>query len=143
MRYDLSLRASWLLLALIAASASAQAPTLPEEAATASAMKALKVRDGETVIFVDDLHCATYAKKVTSRLFKIKGVMRVRTSIKLDAAVITPQAKKPFDAAGGWAALQAAGYQPTQLIGPEGVFVPHEETKEPLKVAEAPELPRR
>ena len=44
--------------------------------------------------------------------------MRVRTSVKLDAAVVTPQAKKKLDAAAAWAALQAAGYQPTRLVGP-------------------------
>jgi copper chaperone CopZ len=143
MRFAFSLGRSLLVVAALATTVAAQAPTVPDDASAASAMKALKVRQGETVIFVEDLHCATCAKKVTSRLFKVKGVMRVRTSVKLDAAVVTPQSKKPLDPAAAWAALQAAGYQPTQLIGPEGVFVPHDETKEPFKIAEAPDMARK
>jgi copper chaperone CopZ len=114
----------------------------PDEAAVATAVKALKVREGETIVFVTDLHCATCAKKVTSRLFKLKGVMRVRTSVKLDAAVITPQTKKTIDVAAAWEALQEAGYQPTHLAGPEGVFIAHDEDLTPVKIAEAP-TPRR
>lgn len=120
-----------------AAEAAAPAPG-PDDAAVLAAMKSLKVTPGETVIFVEDLHCATCAKKVTGRLFKQKGVLRVRTSIKLDAAVVTPQAKKALDPAAAWAALQAAGYQPTRLVGPAGTFVPDGEKKAPIKVAEAP-----
>ena len=109
-----------------------------EDAAMAAAIKSLKVTKTETVIFFEDLHCATCAKKVTSRLFKQKGVMRVRTSVKLDAAVVTPQANKQLDAAAAWAALQAAGYQPTRLVGPEGTFVADGDEKSPLKIAEGP-----
>ena len=86
----------------------------PDEAAVATAVKALKVGEGETIVFVTDLHCANCAKKVTSRLFKLKGVMRVRTSVKLDAAVITPQKKKTIDVEAAWTTLQEAGYQPTR-----------------------------
>lgn len=129
------------LLAPLAPLAAAET-AIPDDAAVATAVKALKVAEQETIIFVEDIHCASCAKKVSSRLFRIKGVMRVRTNVKYDAAVVTPQAKKPLDAAAAWAALQQAGYQPTRLIGPEGTFVPHETTKEPIKIAEAP-APRR
>ena len=64
----------------------------PDDAAVAAAVKGLKVAPSETIVFVEDLHCATCAKKVTSALFKQKGVKRVRTSVKFDAAVVTPQA---------------------------------------------------
>ena len=129
--------ASAILLVALAPFAAAET-SIPDDATVATAVKALKVAEQETIIFVEDIHCATCAKKVSSRLFRIKGVMRVRTNVKYDAAVVTPQAKKPLDAAAAWAALQQAGYQPTRLIGPEGTFVPHEETKEPIKIAEAP-----
>jgi copper chaperone CopZ len=108
-----------------------------DDAAVAAAVKALKVGPQETIIFVEDLHCATCAKKVTSRLFKMKGVKRVRTSVKFDAAVVTPQARKDLDAEAAWMALHDAGYQPTRLIGPAGVFGPDDKTKGPLKIAEA------
>jgi copper chaperone CopZ len=124
-------------------SLAAESPAAADEQAVAAALKALKAAPGETVVFVEDLHCATCAKKVASLLFKQKGVLRVRTSIKLDAAVVTPQAKKDLDPARAWATLQAAGYQPTRLVGPSGTFVPDGEKKEPLKVAEAPAAEQR
>jgi copper chaperone CopZ len=108
-----------------------------DDAAVAAAIEALKVKEGESVVFFEDLHCAACAKKVTSRLFKLKGVKAVRTSVKYDAAVVTPQTGKPFDSVGAWEALQAIKYQPARLVGPEGVFVADGEKKAPLKVAEA------
>lgn len=108
-----------------------------DDAAVATAFKALKVKDGESVVFFEDLHCSTCAKKVTSRLFKLKGVKSVRTSVKYDAAVVTPQTGKAFDAVAAWEALQSIKYQPARLQGPEGVFVADGEQKEPLKIAEA------
>jgi copper chaperone CopZ len=107
-----------------------------DDAAVAEATKALKVTNGETVVFFEDLHCATCAKKVTSRLFKLKGVKAVRTSVKYDAAVVTHQAGKPFDHVAAWEALQAIKYQPARLQGPQGVFVADGVKKAPLKVAE-------
>ncbi len=112
--------------------------TGPDDAAVAAAVKALKVAPGETIVFVEDLHCATCAKKVTGRLFKLKGVKRVRTSVKFDAAVVTMQAQKALDTVAAWEGLQAAGYQPTRLVGPEGVYIADGDERAPLKVAEAP-----
>jgi copper chaperone CopZ len=114
----------------------------PDDAAVAAAVKALKVAPGETLVFVEDLHCATCAKKVTSTLFKQKGVKRVRTSVKFDAAVVTPQAQKPLNTVAAWEALQKAGYQPTRLVGPDGVFIADGDEKAPLKIAESPTVTR-
>jgi copper chaperone CopZ len=114
-----------------------------DDAAVAAAVAALKVKDGETVVFFEDLHCATCAKKVTSRLFKLKGVKAVRTSVKYDAAVVTHQTGKPFDSEGAWKALQAIKYQPARLQGPEGVFVADGDRKAPLKVVEGSAPARR
>lgn len=114
----------------------------PAKEAVLAARKALKVADGETLVFFEDLHCSACAKKVTGRLFKLKGVVRVRTSVKLDVAVITPQSKKPFDAELAWKTLQKAGYQPTRLDGPAGVYLADAETKAPVKIAETPTMRR-
>jgi copper chaperone CopZ len=133
-----ALASACLFASLTAVAAAVESPEGPDEAAVATAVKALKVGEGETIVFVTDLHCANCAKKVTSRLFKLKGVMRVRTSVKLDAAVITPQTKKTVDVEAAWAVLQEAGYQPTRMVGPEGVFIAHEEDLTPVKIAEAP-----
>ena len=123
--------------------AAAEPATAPNAETIAAAKKALKVGPGETVVFFEDLHCATCAKKVTGQLFKQKGVLRVRTSVKLDAAVVTPQAKKAINSAAAWKALQTAGYQPALLDGPDGTFAPHGDEKQPQKVAEAAPAQRR
>jgi copper chaperone CopZ len=117
--------------------AAAEPAAGPDAETIAATRKALKVAPGETVVFFEDLHCATCAKKVTGQLFKQKGVLRVRTSVKLDAAVVTPQAKKALNPAAAWFALQAAGYQPMLLDGPDGTFAPHGDAKQPQKIAEA------
>jgi copper chaperone CopZ len=124
-------------------SAAAEPAAGPNAETIAAAKKALKVAPGETVVFFEDLHCATCAKKVTGQLFKQKGVLRVRTSVKLDAAVVTPQAKKAINPAAAWIALQSAGYQPALLDGPDGTFAPHGDEKQPQKVAEAAPAQRR
>lgn len=109
--------------------------TLAEEPAPAK--PPVKVAANETAIYVVDMHCAGCAKKVSSRLFKVKGVMKVRTDIKADVAVVTPQTKKDIDPKAAWAAVQAAGQVPVKLVGPQGTFVPDAKTKAPQKVAEA------
>jgi copper chaperone CopZ len=87
---------------------------------------------------VSDLHCAGCAKKIAGRLFRVKGVMRVRTDFKADLAIVTPQAKKQLDPKALWAAVQAAGKHPAKLVGPHGTFVAQQKTNAPQKVAEAP-----
>lgn len=100
--------------------------------------KTPKVRPGETAVYVADMHCATCAKKVASRLFKIKGVMKVRTDVESDVAILTPQPKKQIDHVAVWSALEKAGYPAVKLVGPQGVYVADEESKQPVKVTEVP-----
>jgi copper chaperone CopZ len=96
----------------------------------------LKIAATETAIYVDDMHCAGCAKKISGRLYRLKGVVKVRTDLKAHLAVVTPQAKREVDAKAAWEAVQKAGFQPTKLVGPQGTFVAHEKTKKPEKVAE-------
>lgn len=98
----------------------------------------LKLAPNEVAIYVDDMHCAGCAKKISGRLFKVKGVVKVRTDLKADLAIVTPQAKKQIDVKAAWEACQKAGFQPTKLVGPQGTFAADEKTKAPQKVAEAP-----
>ena len=73
-----------------AQAAVAPAPTPRPE----SPVKKLKLAPGETALYVADLHCKTCAKKIASKLYAVKGVMRVRTDVKDDVVIITPQKKK-------------------------------------------------
>jgi copper chaperone CopZ len=96
----------------------------------------------ETAIYVADMHCAGCAKKIAGRLFRVKGVMRVRTDYRVDLAIVTPQAKKQLDPKALWAAVQAARKHPTKLIGPHGTFVAQEKTGLAQKVADTPHAGR-
>lgn len=110
--------------------------TPPQAAAPAKTAKP-KIAKGETAIYVGDMHCAGCAKKIARKLYRLKGVVKVRTDVKHNLAIVTPQAKKQIDSKAAWKAVQAAGFQPTKLIGPQGTFVAHEKTKDAAQVAEA------
>lgn len=97
----------------------------------------LKIAANETAIYINDMHCAGCAKKISGRLFRVKGVVKVRTDLKANLAVVTPQTKKQVDTKAAWEAVQKAGFQPTKLVGPQGTFVAHEKTKAPEKVTES------
>ena len=116
-----------------------EAPAPEAKAPASKAPAKLKLAPNEVAIYVDDMHCAGCAKKISSRLFKVKGVVKVRTDLKADLAIVTPQAKKQVDVKAAWEACQKAGFQPTKLIGPQGTFAANEKTKAPQKVAEATE----
>jgi copper chaperone CopZ len=102
---------------------------------TASKAPELKLAPSEVAIYVSDMHCAGCAKKIAGKLYRVKGVVKVRTNLKQNLAIVTPQAKKQIDAKAAWVAVQKAGFKPTKMIGPQGTFVADEKTKEPLKVA--------
>lgn len=97
----------------------------------------IKLAPHETAIYVGDMHCATCAKKISGKLFRVKGVMKVRTNVKQHVAIVTPQSKKVVDVSSAWKAVQAAGFEPVKLIGPEGTYVADEKSKEPVKSTES------
>jgi copper chaperone CopZ len=92
--------------------------------------KALKMREGETAIFVGDMHCAGCAKKVARKLYGVKGVVKVRSDIKIDVAIVTPQRNKQLDPKALWAATEKSGILPVKLIGPAGVIEADAEARE-------------
>jgi len=90
--------------------------------------KTLKMDPTETVVFVDDMHCKNCAKKVARKLFTVKGVVKVRTDLKLDVAIVTPQKDKKLKVKELWSAAEAAEIPPVKIVGPEGAYIP--ESKE-------------
>jgi len=109
-----------------AQAAVAPAPTPRPE----SPVKKLKLAPGETALYVADLHCKTCAKKIARKLYVVKGVMRVRTDVKDDVVIITPQKKKKLDVNAIWKAAQKSGFPPKKLIGPQGTYVANPKTKQ-------------
>jgi len=88
-----------------------------------------KIAPNETAIYVGSLHCKTCAKKISRKLFAVKGVMKVRTDLKANLAIVTPQKKKKLDPLALWTAAQASGFPAIKLVGPAGTYLPHPETK--------------
>jgi copper chaperone CopZ len=128
-----SLTAATLSLAFLCT--GAQSAPAAEKAPAAAAE--IKLAPNETAIYVGDMHCAHCAKKISGKLFRVKGVMKVRTNVKQHVAIVTPQSKKMVDVKAAWKAVQSAGFEPTKLVGPEGSFTADEKSKEPVKEAEA------
>lgn len=145
MRYVSALLAlaSFVVLGAAPAVADQAGATTASTTEKKSAETKLKIAKTDVAITIDDMHCAGCAKKISSRLFKLKGVVKVRTDLKANLAVITPQAKKQVDTKAAWEAIQKAGFQPTKLVGPQGTYVAHEKTKAPEKVADAETEPAK
>ncbi len=97
----------------------------------------LKLAKNEIAIYVGDMHCSHCAKKIAGKLYRVKGVVKVKTDVKQNLAIVTPQAKKQVDSKAAWAAVRAAGFKPTKLIGPQGTFVADAKTKGPVKAPES------
>lgn len=97
----------------------------------------LKLAPGEMAIYVSNMHCSHCAKKIASKLYRLKGVVKVKTDVKKHLAIVTPQAKKQVDSKAAWAAVRSAGFRPTKLIGPQGTFVADAKTKGPVKAPES------
>ena len=124
------LLALFFCVSAVAARAAEDKP-LSESTDIPAVKKALKLKDGETAIFVGDMHCANCAKKVARKLYGVKGVVKVRTDIKIDVAIVTPQRDKELDADALWAAAEASGILPIKLIGPDGVLRRKPRRKQP------------
>ena len=101
----------------------------------------LPIAKTDTVITVGDLHCKTCAKKIAGRLYTVKGVVKVRTDVKADVAIVTPQAKKKLSVKALWAAAQKSGFQPTLLEGPNGKYEADPKTKGPKLVPKKQQPP--
>lgn len=126
-------RKSLLLGALMVISATSvqaaeQAP-LSESKDIPAVKKTLKMAPSETAIFVGDMHCKNCAKKVARKLYAVKGVTKVRTDLKIDVAIVTPQQNQQLDAKALWSAAEKSGILPVKLIGPAGVIEADEEAK--------------
>lgn len=122
-----------LLLCLASVPALADEKPLSESTDIPAVKKALKMRDNETAIFVGNMHCAGCAKKVARKLYGVKGVVKVRSDLKIDVAIVTPQHNRQLDPKALWAATEKSGILPVKLIGPAGVIEADAEAKEAAK----------
>lgn len=70
---------------------------------------------GRVEVAVTDLHCATCAKKVARKLYSVKGVKRVSSSLKDDLVVVTMHARFEPPVAKLWSAVAAADIPPVEI----------------------------
>jgi copper chaperone CopZ len=122
-----------LAIALFVSSLEAAAPSVavPENVLAKSKLKMAK---NETAIYVGDMHCGHCAKKIAGKLYTVKGVLKVRTDVKADVVIVTPQKKKKLDPMALWAAADKSGFPAIKLIGPTGTYTIDAETKKVTKV---------
>ena len=122
-----------LLTLVMVATAANAAPSVvvPEKVA---AKTKLKMAPTDTLIYVGDMHCGHCAKKIASKLYAVKGVVKVRTDVKADIAIITPQKKKTLDPLALWSAANASGFPALKLVGPTGTYVVDADKKTAKKV---------
>lgn len=94
------------------ASAPAAVPTpAPPPAATAV-----------TTITVPDMDCEACAAKLVKKVSAVPGVGKVEPDVKAQVLKVTPAGKDAPAPKALWEACAAAGYDPTKLEGPGGVF---------------------
>ena len=107
-----------LLLALVCAllftqSSLAEAPADQTAAAPVEEIKPLE--PGRVEIYLEDLHCKTCAKKVSRKLYALRGVSKVETYLKTDLVVVRVPKKQPVATAALWQAVLDGGVKPTEL----------------------------
>jgi copper chaperone CopZ len=90
-------------------------------AAAASRQPLLAASPG-TVIEVHNMHCNDCARKIASKLYGVPGVVAVRTNVKANLAIITPQQQRRPSPKAMWEAVEKAGFKPIKLVGPQGEF---------------------
>ncbi len=100
----------------------------------------LKSTKNETLIYVDEMHCGHCAKKIASKLYAVKGVVKVRTDVKAGLAIVTPQNKKKLDPLALWSAAQKSGLPAMRLVGPTGTYVHNPKTKTAERLPEKKSL---
>lgn len=75
-----------------------------------------------TSITISDLHCEACAKKVAKKLATVKNVASASVDVKSTKATVKPKKETSASPKALWEAVEAAGYTPTKLEGPDGTF---------------------
>ena len=99
------------VLAAVLLACSAATPVLAQQPIEAPT----KLAPGVVVVAVDDMHCAHCAKKVSRKLYAVKGVKRVSPSLEKDTVTIHVPADQPVAVVRIWTAVAAAGVNPVEL----------------------------
>ena len=81
-----------------------------------------KMPENAIKVFVPNIHCESYAKKIRSRIFTVKGVYRVVTSVKHNLAVIEPMPNATVSSKAIWETLEQGDFKVERIETPQGVI---------------------
>lgn len=79
-------------------------------------------------VYVADMHCAHCAKKVSSKLYTVKGVIKVQTNLNKHLAMVVPAPGKKLSPRVLWEAIEAVKLKPVKIVTAKQTF-----TKKPPK----------
>jgi copper chaperone CopZ len=82
----------------------------------------LAAQPDTTIVWVSDLHCASCAKKLVSKLFTVPGVVDVKTNVKKGTVLVIPEKTRQPSPKSIWEEIEKADFTPTKLRCPTGVF---------------------
>ena len=74
------------------------------------------VSKDEIKVYFNDMHCEGCAKKIRSRIFTIKGVKSVSTSVSEDVAVIKSQPGNELPLKKLWETLEEADFEINRIV---------------------------
>lgn len=75
-----------------------------------------------TVVSIKGMHCVSCAKKVTERLQSVTNAITVKTDAEKEEAVVVAVEGKSVSSKAIWEAVEATGYKPVEVKGPDGIF---------------------
>jgi len=75
-----------------------------------------------TSILVPKMHCKGCAQTMATELYKVPGVRQVFVSVETTTMTVRAKDGQAPSPRGLWEAVERAGYQPSRLQGPGGVF---------------------
>lgn len=75
-----------------------------------------------TSILVPKMHCKGCAQTMATELYKVPGVGKVLVKLETTTMIVHAKDGQAASPRGMWEAVERAGYQPTRLEGPNGVF---------------------
>ena len=75
-----------------------------------------------TKITIPDMDCEVCAEKLVKKLTAVAGVAKVEADVKAQTLTITPKDKETPSPKALWETCVTAGYDPSKLEGPGGVF---------------------
>lgn len=75
-----------------------------------------------TSITVKKMHCAGCAKKISARLYAVRGVKEVRVDMDKKTLFVVPQKAAVLSPRKMWEAVEKAKDVPIRLAGPNGTF---------------------